>query len=362
VSHKDYRIVRLPAESVLHERVQALRAAVARPQRLRLANYVVQAEALYRDLIAPVGAWLAGKSALVIVPDGILHYLPFEVLLPPDRRRAAALDVAQLPYLVREYTISYAPSASVLAGLPAERDRGETPSRALLAVADPIYAAPEAKDLGLLALSLRRALGESSAGRLPRLAESRREVERIAALYAKPETRLLLGEEAREERLKGSKELRHYRILHFAVHTVLNEARPRYSGLVLSAPAAASEEDGLLQVDEIFNLKLQADLVVLSACESGLGKTVHGEGIVGLARAFFYAGTSALVVSLWKVADHSTAELMARFYRYLQDPRRDKAAALRAAQLDLIRAGRFAHPYYWAPFVLLGRPSAIVQN
>ena len=114
-----------------------------------------------------------------------------------------------------------------------------------------------------------------------------------------------------------------------------------------------SVEDGLLQVYEIFNLKLNADLVVLSACKTGLGKEVRGEGLIGLTRAFMYAGARSLVVSLWQVADPSTAELMVKFYEQL-DRATDKAAALRQAKLELIQAGRFAHPYYWAPFILAG--------
>jgi CHAT domain-containing protein len=106
-------------------------------------------------------------------------------------------------------------------------------------------------------------------------------------------------------------------------------------------------------VYEIFNLKLNAELVVLSACETGLGKEVRGEGLIGLTRAFLYAGTPSVAVSLWKVEDRSTAELMARFYRHLKDGR-TKAGALRQAQLDLIGDKKFAHPYYWAPFVLVG--------
>jgi CHAT domain-containing protein len=109
-------------------------------------------------------------------------------------------------------------------------------------------------------------------------------------------------------------------------------------------------------VYEIFNLKLNADLVVLSACETGLGKETRGEGLVGLTQAFFYAGTSSLVVSLWKVQDRSTGDLMVRFYRNLNNPSLNKSQALRQAQLEMIRKGDFSHPYYWAGFVLMGKP------
>jgi CHAT domain-containing protein len=231
---------------------------------------------------------------------------------------------------------------------------------------------------------------------LGRLPESRREVEQIARLYGKDKVLLLLGNEASEENVKAAGRFRDYRYIHFATHGLLNEDRPPYSGLILSLtapakapspaqPAASSAgsppssvvaegrgsgptssvrgeldqrvgpqaEDGLLQVYEIFNLKLNADLVVLSACETGLGKRVKGEGLVGLTHAFFYAGTPSIIVSLWKVQDRSTADLMVHLYQQL-DRDKDKAEALRRAKLQLIQQNRYAHPYYWAPFVLVG--------
>jgi CHAT domain-containing protein len=144
------------------------------------------------------------------------------------------------------------------------------------------------------------------------------------------------------------------RELYFAVHGLISERQPQYSGLVLTLDDDP-KEDGLLQVYEIFNLKLNADLVVLSACKTGLGKEVKGEGLIGLTRAFMYAGARSLVVSLWQVADPSTAELMVKFYGQL-DGTSDKAEALRQAKLKVIQANRYAHPFYWAPFILVGEP------
>jgi CHAT domain-containing protein len=226
--------------------------------------------------------------------------------------------------------------------------------------------------------AVRSAFGEAKPWKLERLVQSRREVQQIAKLYPNDEVALFLREQAREENVKAEGRLSHYRLIHFAAHGLLNENKPQYSGLVLTlSPEAGnpkselqtsdlrpqtsdrvnpqSAEDGLLQVYEIFNLKLNADLVVLSACETGLGKQVKGEGLIGLTRAFMYAGTSSVVVSLWKVLDTSTADLMVRFYRHLKDGKLSKAEALRQAQLELIRHGKFAHPYFWAPFVLVGK-------
>jgi CHAT domain-containing protein len=141
-------------------------------------------------------------------------------------------------------------------------------------------------------------------------------------------------------------------MVHFSTHGYLNEARPKFSGLVLSLPRSELQEDGLLSAYEIFNLKLNADLVVLSACETGLGKEVKGEGLMSLTRAFMYAGTPSVVVSLWNVNDQSAADLMIRFYRNLQTGM-TKGEALRQAQLETIRDNGF--PFFWAPFVLIGK-------
>jgi CHAT domain-containing protein len=200
---------------------------------------------------------------------------------------------------------------------------------------------------------------------------------------------LYVGVAAKEENVKSNEHLSTTQRIHFATHGLISERQPQYSGLILSRPqdedqrpslSVASSplsvvkdkdkeqqttdhgprttdtvEDGLLQVYEIFNLKLDADLVVLSACRTGLGQEVKGEGLVGLTRAFMYAGAPSLVVSLWEVADQSTAELMVKFYQQL-DRAGEKAEALRRAKLDLIQTGRYAHPYYWAPFILVGEP------
>jgi CHAT domain-containing protein len=144
------------------------------------------------------------------------------------------------------------------------------------------------------------------------------------------------------------------RRLHFATHASLDERHPEYSALVLAVQNDGID-DGLLQMHEIFNLKLSADLAVLSACETGLGKEVTGEGLIGLTRAFFYAGVPSLVVSLWNVVDGPTPEFMLDFYKEL-DRRGNKAQALRSAKLAMIARGGYAHPAYWAPFILLGEP------
>jgi CHAT domain-containing protein len=200
--------------------------------------------------------------------------------------------------------------------------------------------------------TLRSVFEESGRWELRPLVESAREVSGIAKLYGPDKVAVYLRETAKEENVKGNESLSTARRIHFATHGVMSERQPQYSGLVLTLDEDP-QEDGLLQVYEIFNLKLNAELVVLSACKTGLGKEVKGEGLIGLTRAFMYAGAPSVVVSLWQVADRSTAEMMVKFYEQL-DRAEDKAEALRQAKLAMIQAGRYAHPFYWAPFILVG--------
>ncbi len=310
-----------------------------------------------KQLIELAKRLLLGKRELVVIPDGDLHRLPFEVLFTSTS--TAQSNLLQLPYLVKSFAVSYSPSASVLAGLRNE-SRPAAP-KAFVAYADPVY---EQNAEGVIASTVRAA---SAGGRLSlnRLPHSRREAEGIAKLFGSSEADLFLGSEASEENVKQKDKLSQYRLVHFSTYGYVNEARPRFSGLVLSLPPAdkaGEREDGLLSAYEIFNLKLNADLVTLSACETGLGKEVKGEGLMSLMRAFMYAGTPSVMVSLWKVDDKSAADLMIRFYRNWRQGvkqgkatiKLNKAEALQRAQLDAIKQGN--SPYYWAPFVLMGRP------
>jgi CHAT domain-containing protein len=385
VTRTNYQVAELPAAASLSERVMRLREAlIMKPQRTTFSTYLEQARALHQTLIGPAQKGLAGKQHLIIVPDGVLHYLPFEVLLSSgDERGLLPRGPRQWPYLVRDYTISYTPSASALASLRRLRQSKPAPPKTFLAYADPAYGATEPAEAGPVRSAVRSAFGEDKPWKLDRLPQSREEVNHIAALYPQDQVRVFLQQDAREENVKAEAQLSQYRFVHFAAHGLLNENKPQYSGLVLTLPVEEdprpktqdsrpqtadqdnpkseirnpkSAEDGLLQVYEIFNLRLNADLVVLSACETGLGKEVKGEGLIGLTRAFLYAGTPSVVVSLWKVLDTSTADLMVRLYRNMKGGDRSKAQALQQAQLEMVRQGRYAHPHYWAPFILVGEP------
>jgi CHAT domain-containing protein/tetratricopeptide (TPR) repeat protein len=334
VTRNGLEIHRLPGSSVLTGKVDQLRRLIQARGRRSLPAYEQSAADLYELLVGPAAPALAGKSHLLIAPDGPLYFLPFEALVTGRD----GSSYSEIPYLLKKYSISYVPSASVLADL---QDRPAAPSeKRFLAFADPDY--------GGGSVGVTRSSG--SGGALRQLPESGREVKRIADLFPGRETAIYLGDNATEQNVKENPYLAVASNVHFALHGTVNEDRPELSGLELTR---VSPEDGRLQVFEIFDLKLNADLLTLSACQTALGKEVRGEGVVGLTRAFLYAGARSLVVSLWPVPDRSTSDLMYDMYRNLGS---GKAEALRRAKLGMISSERFSEPYYWAPFILSGDP------
>jgi CHAT domain-containing protein len=365
VSHSGYMAEPLKASAAeIRDRVKKLIAAITDRNNPSPDEYPRQAARLYQLLIRPAGKLLAGKRELIIIADDALHRLPFETLLGSPSAKAAAVtssDPRRWPYLVGQFAISYAPSVSAWAQRMDYHKATSAPQKAFVAYADPNYNRQGQRQNDPIFAFVTRDVGGEQ-WKLPPLPHSRREVEQIARLFAEGESDLYLDDAASEENVKAKDRLSRYRIVHFSAHGLISETRPRLSGIVLALPKAgkdgktALEEDGLLSAYEIFNLKLNAELVTLSACETGLGKEVKGEGIMGLMRAFMYAGTPSVMVSLWKVNDESAADLMIGFYKYWQGGGKvklSKAEALRRAQLDAIQQGNL--PYYWAPFILVGK-------
>jgi CHAT domain-containing protein/tetratricopeptide (TPR) repeat protein len=300
--------------------------------------------ALYDLLLAPARAQLQDKTALVIVPDDALWELPFQALQSPAGR-----------YLLEDHAVSYTPSLSVARAVVMRRRA--VPAKptfvpTLLAFGNPLPGgvAARAEPAGLMS---------GGTGALP---DAERQVRSLGQLYGAAHSRVYTGAEAREDRFKA--EAGRYRILHLAAHGILNDASPMYSHIVLSQGVTDATEDGLLETWELMNLDLSADMVVLSACETARGSVRPGEGMVGLSWGFFVAGSPTTLVSQWKVDSSATTELMLGFYRHLKagagDPEASKsnppskAAALREASLKLISSERYAHPFYWAGFVLIG--------
>ncbi|HSJ76037.1 MAG TPA: CHAT domain-containing tetratricopeptide repeat protein, partial [Gemmatimonadales bacterium] len=316
---------------------------------------------LYNLLVEPAEPWIAAGERIVLVPDGPLHLLPFAALI---RRNG-------------QYLVEWKPQSTVLSGTvfaelkKQRRDSGavaEPSSQQWVAFGDPWFpprlAQNRSEEIGEFRL---RSFSTRAHLNWKRLPESRREVEEIAALFPADRRRTYVDRDASEERAKAVG--KNARILHFATHGYVDDRSPFDSGLVLSIPEDLAEghDNGLLQVWEIFeSVRLDADLVVLSACETGIGEIRGGEGIIGLTRAFQYAGARSVLASLWRVEDEATAELMERFYRHLRSGKA-KDEALRAAQLELIRSplrvpdGRggwikrnAAAPYFWAALQLVG--------
>jgi CHAT domain-containing protein len=343
ITRSAHQLYKLPGIKALQEQIESFRFSLLNPDRSNYDFFTKGGYSLYQELLQPAEPYFTKKCKLIIIPDGILNYLPFEVLLTDNKGIGAKVSYGNLPYLVKKYPVSYAQSASVLKSLLAERKKDKEiypGDKKLIAFGDPVYENENDSS-------------HASAKAYKRLEYSAKEIENIASFFKKGNVEIYLRDDATEENVKREGELKKFNYIHFATHGIIDESKPDFSSLVLTRNNN-SEEDGFLRASEIFNLNLNADLVVLSACQTGLGKLIRGEGMVGLTRAFMYAGTPTLMVSLWSVSDISTATLMGEFYRNLVKEKLSKTDALRKAQLSMLGNEKFAHPFYWAPFVLVG--------
>ena len=319
-----------------------------RPAELALAE-------LGRMILAPA-AGLLKKERLVIVADGALEYVPFAAL-PVESKESYE------PLIARHEVVSL-PSASVLAALRRENANRQRAPEALAVLADAVFQSDDARlaqargkahaSTVLSQSELMRSAAEVGVLTFPRLPFSRREAETIVAKVGNARSLKALDFTASRETVFNAK-LDQYRIIHFATHGLLNSQHPSLSGIVLSLYDEQGRPiDGFLRAHEIYNLKLNAELVVLSACRTALGREIRGEGLVGLTRGFMYAGTPSVVASLWDVRDQATSELMSRFYETMFKEQKRPAAALRAAQVSMWKEKRFSAPYFWAGFILQG--------
>jgi len=309
-----------------------------------------QSAELYNKLLKPFEEELSNFSNLIIVPDGALAYLPFEALSRGDQ------------YLIEQFNIKYEPS---LTSLNLLEDFESLDRQDLLAVAGSDFSEQNNEQ---------SPFRQSNLQSLP---STLMEVDSIATQFQ--QSAILKEDEISEARLKQMLQQNRYRYIHMATHGIIDENNPQRSGLALTTEGkitASSPEDGMLRSSEIFGLNISSDMVVLSACNTGLGKVVKGEGILGMQRSFFYAGASTVVVSLWNVYDRSTASFMNEFYKALINnksqegwadsmlrwigwntsiPFGKRAAAMRQAKLQMIKHPLFNHPVYWAPFIVVGR-------
>ena len=330
---------------------------------------------LSKLLLAPLAHEL-GTKRLLIVADGGLQYIPFQSLTVPfgtvGHDSIANAGSGEPRPLVLDHEIIYEPSASTLALVLSESASRKAAPNSVAVVADPVFdvadtrikspnpgamqAAVTAPPNGEVTRALRD-VGVDD-GEIPRLLSSREEAEAIMSVVPWRSGFKAVDFQANRGTVLGT-DLGQYRIVHFATHALLNNEHPELSGIVLSLVDQKGErQDGYLRLQDIYNLKLPVDLVVLSACQTGLGKDVRGEGLIGLTRGFMYAGASGVVASLWKVDDEATAELMKHFYQGMFEQGLSPAAALREAQLALRQQKRWHEPYYWAGFVIQGQYAA----
>ena len=316
------------------------------------AEYTEAAAALSRMLLGPVASELKQKR-LAIVAEGVLQYVPFAALPSP---------VSASPLIV-DHEVLNLPSASVLAVLREETANRKPASKAVAVLADPVFSASDprlaknhgapAEDTSVLADTYRSA-AESGVGNLVRLRFSRKEAEEIARL-AGDSRNLKALDFAASRAVATDAKLSDYRIVHFATHGLINNQNPDLSGVVLSlVDEQGRPQNGFLRLYDVYNLKLNSDLVVLSACQTALGKEIKGEGLIGLTRGFMYAGAPRVVASLWRIDDRASADVMTRFYSAMLKDGQRPAAALRAAQTAMLRDKRWQSPHYWAAFTIQG--------
>jgi len=280
---------------------------------------------------------------LIIVPDGVLYYLPFEALSLSDEKKPS------VQYVVERFAVSYSPSSSSLYFLT--RKESGPRSKRLLAFGDPIYQRGSGLETKKqTAGEILREFYLNQGFRFSPLPFSKKEVRGLSKHFPAGKVEIFLGKKAKEEVLK-SIPLTEYGIVHFACHGLLDEQVPFRSALVLSIDED-KKEDGFLQVREIYNLRFNAEMVVLSACQTGRGRLESGEGILGLPRIFFYAGAKSVISTLWPINDKSTSFLMRSLYEHLAKGE-SKSQAIRSAKINMLKS-KYAHPFYWAAFVLNG--------
>jgi len=342
LTRTDVQVITLPAG---RKRIEDLVDQYLDAVRSRKSERVAGQE-LYSVLLAPVLAGQKDKTSLVIVPDGKLHLLPFD-----------ALSDEHGNYVLESRTVTYSPSATVFA-LLRRAPRTDRAEKSFLGVASSAYSGTT------LASAVRSAdnaggLFDVTPVTFSDLPGSKQEVASIAAILSGPQ-KLLLDASATESNFKALS-LSDYRIIHLAVHGVASPQFPDRTALVLGT-SGATGQDGLLQAREIRELPLRADLVILSACDTGSGKLLGEEGIASLERAFLLAGARSVVASLWTADDTFTIALMKRFYQHLVAGS-DEGSALRQAKLDLLKEfGDQALPIYWAGFTLVGDGSTVIFN
>ncbi len=348
ITQDHFYLDRIKLKYPVNDLVKSFRSSLLN---LNYKEYLKTSYSLYKILIGPCRYYLEDVSKIYIIPDGILNYLPFEALLSRKIKQQAA-DFSSLPYLIRKYDISYQFSASLLAKTKLRSNKIKEDG--FIGIA-PVFDANEKGKKGINSFFISQnssrsiTVGKKIYSALP---ETEKEVKEITNLFLNKNkhAEYFLRDRAKEDLLK-SDNIKKYNFIHLATHGFINEQKPKLSGILFTNED--KKEDGILYSNEIYNLNLNADLVVLSSCESGLGKILNGEGIISLTRGLLFAGARNVIVSLWQVADRSTSQLMIEFYRKILSGE-NFSSALRQAKLKLIENRKYSYPLEWGPFILVG--------
>ncbi len=365
IGKKEFEVFVLPKREVIEDRIEILREMLVYSRNKKpseeIAEYqkrIYEAETKFETEAGKLSGILFGQFAgklkdkrLIIVPDGKLGYFPVSALPFPGGRE---------PFLVSN-EIVYVPSASTLNLLRTKSKSPAKPPKDFLVFADPVYSADDdrfkgdrnvaAKQTGTFRENFRSMDLLLSLQRLP---ASREEADAILETFGTKNSGVL-ADFAANRKSFAEAQLSEYKVLHFATHGYLNEDRPELSGIVLSKfDEKGSAQDGFIRLQDIYGLNLSADLVVLSACDTGLGKEVKGEGLMSLTNGFLQVGAQTVVSSRWKVDDNATLELMKDFYKNLAGENTTPAAALRKAQIKMYRESAYRSPFYWAAFTVQG--------
>ncbi len=365
ISKTEMTSYELPSQKIIEDLInKKVRPQLTKPRTNR-NTFINETSELSNILLQPVlektpteRSRSIGNKRIVIISDGALQYIPFGAL--PDPRAEAN----QYQPLLVNNEIVYLPSASTLQTIRNETQNRPPAPKTLAILADPVFAADDQRvnqrsipaptnELPLIAQNVDRAARDTR-GNWNRLPGTRQEANAILNLV--PENNRVAYFDFQANRANAiSNQLSQYRFIHWATHGFANAQNPELSGIVMSLVQENGQtQDGYLLLGDIFNLSFNADLVVLSACQTGLGEVVQGEGLIGLTRGLMYAGTPRVVTSLWEVPDAETASLMSKFYSKMLQENLRPAAALRAAQLEMFNSRNWVAPYYWAAFTLQG--------
>ncbi len=362
VTKDSIEVFTLPAREKIEEKAKSFYNSVVANNKNEQAKTSEISKDLSKILLSPVAGKITNKR-LAIVADGVLQYLPFSAFISPKSKVQSPKSVGNKEQLLIETNeIVILPSASVLAQLRENPNRAQQNNKTIAIFADPVFDLQDSriaknsnKKPGDENTAMTRVLRDFRLGEtLPRLLASRQEAKNISNLIDKNEANVRTDFEANLENIENTN-LKDYRILHFATHGLLNSSRPELSGLVFSLYDKNGEkQDGFLSLNSIYNLDISSDLIVLSACQTALGKDVRGEGLIGMSRGFLYAGSNRIIASLWKVDDSATAEFMKRFYTNHLQKGMSASKALQQTKTEIKKIPRYRSPYYWSAFTLLG--------